>query len=255
MSGRPGPGWLAGPLPGARAFPLRLPAAKADPPARPLGYGPPGAYLRGQVPTSKDRPPLDIAQTGFPPFDPALPVCDLARRLIGARLLVRGTGGVVIETEAYAPTDPASHSYRGPGRRNAAMFGPAGHAYVYRSYGIHLCLNVVGRPGEAVLIRAIQPDTGLEAMRARRPSGPVCAGPGRLCQALGVRIEDDGRPFDGADLSLVLPPAPPGSIVTGPRIGISRATDLPWRFGLAGAPGLSRPFGRMRARSDRHPDG
>lgn len=186
---------------------------------------------------------MDSAAPGFPPFDPGLPVCELARRLIGARLQVRGAGGVVIETEAYAPDDPASHSFRGPGRRNAAMFGPAGHAYVYRSYGIHLCLNVVGRPGEAVLIRAIRPGIGLEAMRARRPSGPVAAGPGRLCQALGVRIEDDGRPFDGGELSLVLPPAPPGPILTGPRIGISRAVDLPWRFGLAGAEGLSKPFG------------
>lgn len=171
-----------------------------------------------------------------------LDVVELARRLIGARLIVRGTGGVVIETEAYGRDDPASHSVRGLTRRNASMFGPAGHAYVYRSYGIHLCLNVVGRPGEAVLIRALVPTDGREAMVLRR-GGPaaLCSGPGRLTQALGVRPEDDGAPFDGHDLSLTLADDP-GPIVSGPRIGISRAQDRPWRFGRAGSPGLSRPF-------------
>ncbi|QDA35978.1 DNA-3-methyladenine glycosylase [Paracoccus liaowanqingii] len=181
-----------------------------------------------------------------PPLSPAiagLGAVDLARRLIGARLSVRGAGGVIIETEAYARDDPASHSFRGPTPRNAAMFGPAGHAYVYRSYGIHLCLNVVGLPGEAVLIRALEPIQGLEAMRARRGQGPLCSGPGRLSQALGLRPEDDGAPFDGGDLALVLSDARPG-LLQGPRIGISRAQDLPWRFGLAGARGLSRPFPR-----------
>jgi DNA-3-methyladenine glycosylase len=165
----------------------------------------------------------------------------LARRLIGATLLVRGVGGIIIETEAYARDDPASHSFRGPTARNASMFGPTGHAYVYRSYGIHLCLNVVARPGEAVLIRALDPITGIEAMAARRNSAMLCNGPGRLTQALGVRAEDDGTPFDGADLSITLSPDQPDLLV-GPRIGISRAQDLPWRFGLAGAKGLSRPF-------------
>ncbi len=185
---------------------------------------------------------MTASRPGFPPFAPDLPVETLARLLIGARLEVRGAGGVVIETEAYAGNDPASHSFRGPTPRNAAMFGPAGHAYVYRSYGIHLCLNVVGRPGEAVLIRAIHPDTGLDLMRLRRPVGPICAGPGRLCQALGISPEDDGRPFDGGELTLRLPATPPGAILSGPRIGISRAVEVPWRFGLAGVPGLSRPF-------------
>ncbi|GGF72710.1 putative 3-methyladenine DNA glycosylase [Paracoccus acridae] len=165
----------------------------------------------------------------------------LARRLIGARLLVRGVGGIVIETEAYAQDDPASHSFRGPTPRNAAMFGPAGHAYVYRSYGIHLCLNVVGRPGEAALIRAIAPDQGLEIMRTRRGSDQLCNGPGRLTQALGIRPEDDGAPLDGPDLTITLASSPPDLLV-GTRIGISKAQDLPWRFGLAGARGLSRPF-------------
>ncbi|TJZ90340.1 DNA-3-methyladenine glycosylase [Paracoccus gahaiensis] len=166
---------------------------------------------------------------------------DLARRLIGALLVVRGAGGVIIETEAYLRDDPASHSFRGPTPRNAAMFGPAGHAYVYRSYGIHLCLNVVGLPGEAVLIRALDPTEGLDLMHARRGQEPLCSGPGRLSQALGLRPEDDGAPFDGGDLALVLSDARP-DLLQGPRIGISRAQDRLWRFGLAGARGLSRPF-------------
>ncbi|MTE00799.1 DNA-3-methyladenine glycosylase [Paracoccus sp. YIM 132242] len=165
----------------------------------------------------------------------------LARRLIGATLLVRGAGGTIIETEAYGRDDPASHSFRGPTVRNASMFGPAGHAYVYRSYGIHLCLNVVARPGEAVLIRALVPTTGVDLMEERRNSTLLCNGPGRLTQALGIRPEDDGAPFDGTDLSITLFPAIP-ALLAGPRIGISRAQDLPWRFGLAGARGLSRPF-------------
>ncbi len=166
-----------------------------------------------------------------------------ARRLIGATLLVRGAGGIIIETEAYAQDDPASHSFRGPTKRNASMFGPVGHAYVYRSYGIHLCLNIVAGAGEAVLIRALDPQTGLDLMRERRGSTFLCNGPGRLTQALGVRLEDDGAPFDGHDLSITLSSAMP-ELLVGPRIGISKAQDLPWRFGLAGATGLSRPFPR-----------
>ena len=169
---------------------------------------------------------------------------DLARRLIGATLLVRGAGGTIIETEAYTRDDPASHSFRGPTARNASMFGSAGHAYVYRSYGIHLCLNVVARPGEAVLIRALDPTTGIEAMALRRNSPQLCNGPGRLTQALGIRPEDDGAPFDGTDLAIALSPDRP-DLLAGPRIGISRAQDLPWRFGLAGARGISRPFPRQ----------
>lgn len=175
-----------------------------------------------------------------PPFDPNLDACALARALIGAALLVRGVGGIVIETEAYAADDPASHSFRGKTARNGAMFGPAGHAYVYVSYGMHLCLNVVGRPGEAVLIRALRPEWGTDLMRLRRGRDPLCAGPGRLCQALDVRIADNGRPFDGADLVLRPAVLPVADIISGPRIGISRAVDLPWRFGLAGEKGLSR---------------
>ncbi|WP_347137767.1 DNA-3-methyladenine glycosylase [Paracoccus sp. SSK6] len=165
----------------------------------------------------------------------------LARRLVGARLTVRGTGGIIIETEAYGRDDPASHSFRGPTARNAAMFGPAGHAYVYRIYGIHLCLNVVGRPGEAALIRALAPQEGLDIMRMRRGNALLCNGPGRLAQALGIRPEDDGASFDGPDMTITLPAQPP-ELLAGPRIGISKAQDYPWRFGLAGAQGLSRPF-------------
>jgi DNA-3-methyladenine glycosylase len=165
----------------------------------------------------------------------------LARRVIGANLLVRGAGGIVIETEAYGQDDPASHSFRGPTQRNASMFGPPGHAYVYRSYGIHLCLNVVARPGEAVLIRALTPQVGLDLMRMRRGSPLLCSGPGRLTQALGIRPDDDGASFDAIDFSITLPSAM-AELLVGPRIGISKATDLPWRFGLAGASGLSRPF-------------
>ncbi|CAM4005532.1 DNA-3-methyladenine glycosylase [Paracoccus yeei] len=171
---------------------------------------------------------------------------DLARRLIGASLDVRGTGGIIIETEAYARDDPASHSFRGPTPRNASMFGPAGRAYVYRSYGIHLCLNVVARPGEAVLIRALAPQRGLDLMRQRRQSPLLCNGPGRLTQALGITPQDDGAPFDGDALAITLAEVTP-DVVAGPRIGISKAQDLPWRFGLAGAAGLSRPFPRAGA--------
>jgi DNA-3-methyladenine glycosylase len=121
------------------------------------------------------------------------------------------------------------------------MFGPTGHAYVYRSYGIHLCLNVVARPGEAVLIRALSPQVGPEIMRERRGSTLLCNGPGRLTQALGIRPEDDGAPFDAIDFFINLP-STTAELLVGPRIGISKAKDLPWRFGLAGASGLSRPF-------------
>ncbi|WP_405404370.1 DNA-3-methyladenine glycosylase [Paracoccus sp. Ld10] len=173
----------------------------------------------------------------------------LARRLIGARLVVRGVGGIIIETEAYARDDPASHSYMGPTVRNASMFGPTGHAYVYRSYGIHLCLNVVAAVGNAVLIRALAPDTGLDLMRTRRQNPILCSGPGRLTQALGIRPDDDGVTFDRSDFSISLP-SKEHDLLTGPRIGISRAQAFPWRFGLAGASGLSRPFPTAATRTD-----
>ncbi len=184
----------------------------------------------------------------MPPDSPfTRDVVTVARSLVGARLTVDGVGGTIVETEAYHRDDPASHSYIGPTRRNAAMFGPPGRAYVYRSYGIHWCLNVVcGAPGEgsAVLIRALRPETGLETMRARRGGVAdrlLCAGPGRVCQALAVSAAHDGLPLDAPPFAITLPDTPPPLLV-GPRIGISKAAEAPWRFGLAGSTHLSRPF-------------
>jgi DNA-3-methyladenine glycosylase len=168
----------------------------------------------------------------------------VARDLIGAMLAVRSCGGVIVETEAYGPDDPASHSYRGMTPRNASMFGPPGHAYVYRSYGIHWCLNVVCRRGSAVLLRALEPATGLALMAERRGSDDprlLCSGPGRLCAALGVEASDDGRSFREPEFR-ISPGPKPGGIVVGRRIGITKNPDAPHRFGLAGSPCLSRPF-------------
>lgn len=181
------------------------------------------------------------------PFDFLAPSPAVARRLIGATLLVGGVGGVIVETEAYDREDPASHSFSGPTARNAAMFGPPAHAYVYRSYGIHWCLNLVCREeghGAGVLIRAIEPLAGLDLMRERRglhDERLLCAGPGRVGQALGITREHNGLAIDAPPFELL--PAPRGvRVVSGPRIGISKAVDQPWRFGLAGSRFVSRPF-------------
>lgn len=171
----------------------------------------------------------------------------MARALIGATLLVDGVGGRIVETEAYERDDPASHSHGGPTPRNAAMFGRPGDVYVYRSYGIHWCLNFVCREeghGAAVLIRALEPLAGLDAMRARRGlenARLLCAGPGRVAQALGVSAAHNGLRADAPPFRLLPAPAVM-TACTGPRIGITKATEHPWRFGLAGSLFLSRPF-------------
>jgi DNA-3-methyladenine glycosylase len=172
----------------------------------------------------------------------------VARELIGCRLFYEGCGGTIVETESYERDDPACHAYAGLTKRTATLFGPPGRAYVYLSYGIHSLLNAVAEPeGEAaaVLIRAIEPTAELEAMRARRgdrPDADLCSGPGKLTDALGIGLD-----ANGADLSagpfLLLPPEPDwkGEVVTGPRVGITKAVERPWRFSLAGSAFVSRP--------------
>ena len=171
------------------------------------------------------------------------PSLELARELIGCTLLVDGVGGLIVETEAYSPDDPASHSFSGPTARNAAMFGPAGRAYVYRSYGIHWCMNVVGHSGSAVLLRALEPAAGLDRMRERRgleDPGALCSGPGKLCQALAITRDHDGLPLDAAPFQVLPRKGAPPKLAVGPRIGITKAVAQPWRFGLAGAPFVRR---------------
>lgn len=172
----------------------------------------------------------------------------MAPELIGAELYVDGVGGTIVEVEAYDHEDPAGHGFgnrRTP--RNASMFLPGGHAYVYRSYGIHWCLNFVcgeENVASAVLVRALAPTRGLGEMRARRRVEEprlLASGPGRLCQALGVTKEHDGLPLDRPPFEIVSRRDVP-EIVTGPRIGITKAVDLPWRYGLAGSRFLSRRF-------------
>jgi DNA-3-methyladenine glycosylase len=176
-----------------------------------------------------------------------LSAAQVAHNLIGTMLLVDDVGGVVVETEAYNPEDPASHSFRGQTARNASMFGPTGHAYVYRSYGVHWCLNVVcgaEASGSAVLIRALEPAVGIDLMRERRGVSDrrqLCRGPGRLCQALNVTGVLDGRPLDRPPFAIE-GRSGPVEVVAGRRVGITRGTETPWRFGLAGSGFLSRPL-------------
>ena len=173
----------------------------------------------------------------------------VAPELVGAALFVDGVGGTIVEVEAYHHTEPAAHSYGGLTARNAVMFGPPGYAYVYRSYGIHWCLNFVCEEegsAAAILIRALEPTAGLDKMRARRgldDPRALCSGPGKLCEALGVSIAHNGLALDRAPFDLR--PRLKGVAVevsVGPRIGITKAVDLPWRYGLKGTKFLSRRF-------------
>jgi DNA-3-methyladenine glycosylase len=174
-------------------------------------------------------------------------VLEVAPDLIGVTLLVNGVGGRLVEVEAYHHTEPAAHSFRGQTERNAIMFGPPGYVYVYRSYGIHWCLNFVCEPkgsAAAVLIRAIEPTAGLAAMRRRRGVADerlLCSGPGRLCQALGITRANNGLALDRPPFELF---ARQGEeeVVAGPRIGLTKAVELPWRYGEKGSRFLSKPF-------------
>jgi DNA-3-methyladenine glycosylase len=170
---------------------------------------------------------------------------DVARGLLGWTFLHDGVGGRIVEVESYAPEDPASHSFRGRTARNAAMFAAPGTLYVYRSYGIHWCVNVVCEPegtGAAVLLRALEPTHGIEAMRRRRggvPDGLLCAGPGRLAQALGITAEADGQPVVSEPFAL-LPPEGQVHVTATPRVGITKAAALPWRYVVTGSSWASR---------------
>src|SRR5690349_1304372 len=171
----------------------------------------------------------------------------VAPDLIGGTLLFNGVGGRIVEVEAYHHTDPAAHSFRGPTARNAVMFGPPGFAYVYRSYGIHWCLNFVCEPegsASAVLIRALAPTAGLSTMRRRRgvaEERALCSGPGKLGEALAITRRHNGLALDRPPFELRARESTP-EIVTGPRIGISKAVEMPWRYGVKGSPFLSKPF-------------
>jgi DNA-3-methyladenine glycosylase len=174
-------------------------------------------------------------------------VHEVAPDLIGVTLLVNGVGGIIVEVEAYHHTDPAAHSFRGPTPRNKVMFGPPGFTYVYRSYGIHWCVNFVCEEegsASAVLIRALQPTHGIAAMRRRRrlhDERSLCSGPGKLTEALGITAEHNGLPLDASPIALHARASKPG-IVAGLRIGITKAVELPWRYGLKSSKFLSKPF-------------
>ncbi len=176
------------------------------------------------------------------------PSHEVARQLIGVTLLVDGVGGRIVETEAYDRTEPASHCYIGQTARNFSMFGPPGRSYVYRSHGLHWCLNFVCREeghGAGVLIRALEPTHGLALMRERRGLDEVrllCSGPGRLCQALGVTRDFNNLPLAAPPFQLIARERGRElAVLAGMRIGISKAVELPWRFVEAGSRFLSKP--------------
>jgi DNA-3-methyladenine glycosylase len=174
-------------------------------------------------------------------------VHEVAPELIGATFLFRGVGGTIVEVEAYHHTEPAAHSFGGERPRNAVMYGPPGHVYVYRSYGLHWCVNFVCEPegsGGAVLLRALEPTQGLAAMRRRRHQRAeelLCSGPGRLCEALAITGKQNGARLAPPDFVLQPRRGVP-EIAVGPRIGITKAADLPWRYGLKDSAFLSKPF-------------
>ena len=201
--------------------------------------------------TSPSAAASSLAAVGEQRLDAAFferSVHDVARDLVGCRLFYDGCGGTIVEVESYEREDPACHAYVGLTKRTATLFGPPGRAYVYLSYGIHSLLNAVAEPeGEAaaVLIRALEPTAGLEQMRERRggrPDRDLCAGPGKLTEALGIDLGANGADL-GRDPFLLLSREPEwdGEVVTGPRIGITKAVERPWRFCLAGSPYVSRP--------------
>jgi len=193
--------------------------------------------------TSSEQTPGKLLKRAF--F--ARSVHEIAPDLIGATFLVDGVGGIIVEVEAYHHTEPAAHSFRGPTPRNMVMFGPPGFAYVYRSYGIHWCVNFVCEKegsASAVLIRALQPTHGMSAMRRRRglhDERSLCSGPGKLCEALGITDKHNGLALDMPPIALHARARKP-EIVSGIRIGITKAVELPWRYGLKGSRFLSKPF-------------
>jgi DNA-3-methyladenine glycosylase len=196
---------------------------------------------------TSDTPNPPVLGKPLKPSFFARSVHDVAPDLIGATLLVDGVGGIIVEVEAYHHTEPAAHSHRGPTPRNMVMFGPPGFTYVYRSYGIHWCMNFVcekNGSAAAVLIRALQPTHGIPAMRRRRglhDERLLCSGPGKLCEALGISIAHNALPLDAPPIAVYQRTAK-FEVVTGVRIGITKAVDLPWRYGLQGSKFLSKPF-------------
>jgi len=210
---------------------------------------------------SNRSPPIPLVKTPHPDKTGKLPplgrplkrgffdrsVHEVAPDLISATLLFNGVGGLIVEVEAYHHTDPAAHSYNGPTPRNRVMFGPPGFTYVYRSYGIHWCVNFVCEKegsASAVLIRALAPTRGLAAMRRRRglqEERALCSGPGKLCEALGITVAHSGLPLDRAPFALHARVGE-AHVVSGIRIGITKAVELPWRYGLKGSRYLSKPF-------------
>lgn len=216
-------------------------ATAATRPSEPAGHSPPEPSARPRLATPPGAP---LPHTFYD-----RPVLDVARNLVGCVVSHAGASGVIVETEAYHDSEPACHAFAGLTARTARLFGPPGRAYVYRSYGIHALLNAVCEPegvGAAVLIRALEPLGGIELMRDRRgpvAEGELCSGPGKLTQALAIELDRNGG--DLATGPVTIAPRPPAwqqvDLVAGPRIGITKAVELPWRFSARGHRGVSRP--------------